>query len=153
MECKNHNFVYAKQQKSNGDWMLKMQCFECGQHSGKTYKFELIGGKNNLISVPIFDEEKLRQFYDGQIMERNKIYQSELDEKRKEYYAYLQTDKWRNKRGKVLSRDNNTCQACLTNKASDVHHLTYKHIYNEPLFDLVAICRPCHEKIHQLDSE
>ena len=57
------------------------------------------------------------------------------------------------KKAKVMLRDKNICQACLTRQATDVHHLTYKHIYNEPLFDLVAICRPCHEKLHELEND
>ena len=37
--------------------------------------------------------------------------------------------------------------------ASDVHHLTYAHWRNEPLFDLISVCRPCHEQITQMDRE
>lgn len=153
MECTNCDFKFAKQAKSNGDWMLKQQCSNCGQSAGKTFKFELIGGKQNLFKIPLFDEEKLQAYYDRQQQKRQADYAVELDEKRKVYYEYLKSDKWKLKRDKVMLRDKNVCQACLTRTATDVHHLTYERIYNEPLFDLVAICRPCHEKIHELERD
>jgi len=153
MECTNCDFQFAKQAKSNGDWMLKQQCSKCGQSAGKTFKFDLIGGKQNLFKIPLFDEEKLQGYYDRQQQKRQADYAVELDEKRKVYYEYLKSDKWKRKRDKVMLRDKNVCQACLTREATDVHHLTYERIYNEPLFDLVAICRPCHEKIHDLERD
>jgi hypothetical protein len=65
------------------------------------------------------------------------------------YNKYLLTDKWQNKRLKVLQRDKYLCQACLTNKATQLHHLTYERVFDEPLFDLVSICVPCHDKLHK----
>jgi len=153
MECIECDFKFVKQSKVNGDFMLKKQCFKCGQCEGKTFKFDLIGGKQNLFNIPILNEEKLRLFYDLQQQKRQTEYAVKLEEKRKEYYEYLKSDKWKLKRQKVMLRDKNICQACLTRQATDVHHLTYKHIYNEPLFDLVAICRPCHEKLHELEND
>jgi hypothetical protein len=35
------------------------------------------------------------------------------------------------------------------NWAVDVHHQTYDRLYNEMCFDLVAVCRECHAKIHK----
>jgi len=64
------------------------------------------------------------------------------------YTEYLKTDKWRLKSRKVLERDGHLCQACLTRQATQAHHLTYARVFNEPLFDLVAVCKPCHEKLH-----
>jgi hypothetical protein len=65
------------------------------------------------------------------------------------YKEYLNSQKWYNKRNKVLERDKYLCQACLKNKAIQVHHLTYERVFDEPLFDLVSICLPCHEKLHK----
>ena len=31
---------------------------------------------------------------------------------------------------------------------SGAHHLTYTRHKNEPLFDLIAVCRVCHEELH-----
>lgn len=70
-----------------------------------------------------------------------------------EYSAYLATQKWAVKRAAVLERDAHLCQACRSRKATQAHHLTYAHIYDEPLFDLVAVCEPCHERITKMDRE
>jgi len=63
------------------------------------------------------------------------------------YRAYLSTPIWKVKRDLVLKRDNNKCQACLINLASEVHHKNYNNIFNEPLFDLVSVCSDCHRTI------
>jgi hypothetical protein len=48
-----------------------------------------------------------------------------------------------------LERDNYLCQACLTNRAEQIHHLTYNNIYDEPLYELLSVCKRCHIKIEQ----
>lgn len=63
------------------------------------------------------------------------------------YNLYLQSYVWQNKRVKVLERDNYACVLC-GNAAEHVHHLTYDRIYDEPLYDLVSLCKRCHKAIH-----
>lgn len=74
------------------------------------------------------------------------------------YDEYLRSATWAEKRVKVLERDQYLCQACRDRRAVQVHHLTYRHVFNEPLFDLVAVCVTCHELItaierHQIPRE
>ena len=67
-----------------------------------------------------------------------------------DYQQYLQSHSWRLKRDAVMRRDNRLCQGCLRNQATEVHHLTYDRIFDEMLFDLVAVCHDCHiNKIHK----
>ena len=68
-----------------------------------------------------------------------------------EYDAYLKTPAWQNRRRRVLDRANGICEACLEAKATQVHHTTYRHAGNEPLWELRAICGSCHEKLTELD--
>jgi len=68
------------------------------------------------------------------------------------YSEYLKSPKWGRKRALVIDRDM-TCQACLVAPAEQVHHLTYAHVFNEPLFELVGICKRCHDKITEMDRE
>ncbi len=68
-----------------------------------------------------------------------------------QHNAYLRSPEWKARRGKVLRRDGYICQACLSNPATQVHHLTYKHWGHEPLFELEAICEPCHDDITAMD--
>lgn len=65
------------------------------------------------------------------------------------YPAYLQSQAWDRRRNKVLARDGNICTACGDAQATEVHHLTYERVGREPLFDLVSVCKSCHESIHR----
>lgn len=71
--------------------------------------------------------------------------------RREKYYAYLKKPEWKERRRQVFDRDKNTCQHC-GGFATQVHHLTYKNVFKEPLEDLIAICRPCHEKEHGIEK-
>lgn len=66
------------------------------------------------------------------------------------YVEYLKSIEWKNKREKVLVRDKYECQECKTKPAEEVHHKTYNNLYNEPLEDLVSLCRECHTEIHRV---
>lgn len=103
--------------------------------------------------------EKLEQFDD----EIRRIWVSEQREKSQDvkddgnrvwwekYNAYLKTDKWRAKRALVLKRANGTCEACFSAPAVQAHHTTYDHVFDEPLFELRAVCVPCHERLTTSD--
>jgi 5-methylcytosine-specific restriction endonuclease McrA len=64
------------------------------------------------------------------------------------YSEYLISDQWKDKRHLVLLRDNNVCKSCFSAPATLVHHKTYIHVFDEPLFDLESVCKECHDKIH-----
>ena len=68
-----------------------------------------------------------------------------IDEK-KNYYEYLKSDEWKKLRKSVLRRDNELC--ICGGKATEVHHKTYARVGNEPLSDLVSLCRNCHQNVH-----
>lgn len=72
-----------------------------------------------------------------------------MEETRSEKYRnYLRSRKWKEKRDAVFQRENGICQGCREEAIEHVHHLTYSHIYDEPLFHLVGLCECCHRKIH-----
>lgn len=64
------------------------------------------------------------------------------------YQDYLSSPEWKLKREKVISRCLNVCERCHSNTVEQVHHLTYENIFNEPLEDLMGLCRECHKCIH-----
>jgi len=71
-----------------------------------------------------------------------------------EHDRYLGSSAWDERRSAVLLRDKYHCLAALehcTGKATQVHHLSYRHWRNEPLFDLVSVCWTCHETITRMD--
>jgi 5-methylcytosine-specific restriction endonuclease McrA len=69
--------------------------------------------------------------------------------RRQQYHEYLQTDAWQERRRLVLRRAGGICEGCRKARAVEVHHLTYQHIGHEFLWELVAICRACHERYHE----
>lgn len=64
------------------------------------------------------------------------------------YRAYLQSPEWRARREKVMKRCGGFCEGCGDNSAVHVHHRTYRHFGNEFLFELLGLCRDCHERLH-----
>lgn len=65
------------------------------------------------------------------------------------YHSYLTSLAWVGLRRIVLQEARGRCSACRRKRRRlDVHHKTYERIGNERVEDLVALCRPCHEKAH-----
>jgi 5-methylcytosine-specific restriction endonuclease McrA len=70
-----------------------------------------------------------------------------------QYQKYLNSPKWKAKRILVLRRAKYKCEECKRRQATQIHHKTYKRIFNEPLSDLLAVCAPCHKKIHGIKDK
>lgn len=65
--------------------------------------------------------------------------------------VYLKSPQWNTLRKIVLKRDNYTCQRCNINGIPlEIHHITYERFTNENTSDLVALCRECHQSVHNL---
>ena len=62
---------------------------------------------------------------------------------------YIASPAWQEKRKMVLERDGYCCVRCGSAKNLDVHHLTYEHFGNEPMEDLITLCRKCHGTVHK----
>jgi hypothetical protein len=67
---------------------------------------------------------------------------------REKYQAYLASREWASRKEAVKRRSGGTCERCLINPMDHVHHLTYARKYAEPLTDLQALCKPCHDFTH-----
>ncbi len=71
----------------------------------------------------------------------------------RELYAdYLRSAEWASRRERVMQRARGLCEGCRLLPAIDVHHLTYEHVTEEFLFELVALCGGCHARIHGAPS-
>lgn len=64
------------------------------------------------------------------------------------YGEYLQTVHWHEVRQAALKRARYHCQICNSSGPLDVHHRTYERRGEEWNADVIAICRPCHERHH-----
>lgn len=73
------------------------------------------------------------------------------EKKRKEYQAYIKSDKWREIRNFMLTKFDYTCQVCFvkfSRRDLHVHHKHYRNFGNEQIEDLELMCEPCHMKHH-----
>lgn len=68
------------------------------------------------------------------------------------YSEYLASTQWAKRRRAIFARANGKCEGCGEGGAEEVHHLTYEHVGAEFLFELVAVCRKCHERLHADDE-
>lgn len=66
------------------------------------------------------------------------------------YKKYLLSIDWKNKREEVLKINLYKCQRCNNTTHLNIHHWTYKRLYNENLSDLFCICSECHNEFHKL---
>ena len=68
--------------------------------------------------------------------------------KRREYDTYLRSVKWRERRKRILERDNYTCRRCGSNgrpgNELTVHHARYENFGEERNTDLLTLCLACH---------
>lgn len=159
--CTANGYTIVKKETANGI-VIRSQC-ECGYINGRSLK----QSDFDLNKLPFADLDKylerefnIELFYENRRNQAEKERQARNEEIRsnnnafwEEYKEYLNTDKWKIKRVRVLQRDKNLCQACLTSPANQVHHLTYAHVFDEPLFDLISVCARCHNKITEMDRE
>jgi len=152
--CKSKELVHIMVEQSNGSWVRRTACKTCKSVQGKN-----IQKGTDYQKLPTLKKEK-REEYQLNYNRVYKLYTAKFNEFHQErarreklewkaiYDTYIKSEKWRQKAAMVRKRDNNICQACLSTPAQAVHHITYEHIYNEPLFDLVSICHKCHSSIH-----
>lgn len=127
--------------------MFAYQCCSCGRATTSWIKRTSISAPDEL---PAWDAD-LQSRYDDQnralvFDDRNK----ERDARRRRYNEYLLSPKWRSIRSRVLQRSRGLCEGCREVEPTQVHHLTYDHLGDELLFELVALCDWCHNKAHSV---
>jgi len=134
----------------HGQIQYRNQCLDCGDLIGSA-----IAKAKVVLPVKDHDIELLnrvtldRANAIAEIWLRHYWRQKERDSKWwKNYKQYLQTDQWKRKRELVLDRANQLCEGCRERPATEVHHLTYDRVFDEFLYDLVAMCDVCHAKCH-----
>lgn len=79
---------------------------------------------------------------------RGEIERERKAEWKRVHDLYLQSDQWRAIRSRVLDRAKGLCEGCRLATAEQVHHHTYDNAGHEFMFELAALCAPCHERYH-----
>lgn len=68
--------------------------------------------------------------------------------RRRQYRQYISySPAWKALRKQVIERDGGLCRRCQK-PGNEVHHLTYRRLFNEALEDLELLCKDCHENAH-----
>jgi hypothetical protein len=131
---------------------IRVQCDSCGGclNMTKSLKQAEYGHKTK----GDFSKERFLDWKNEKQREGNELYNftQHLKFIKSNYHkhkSHLQSEYWKNIRQLALERDDHICQLCKLEKATDVHHLTYKNLGNELLEELTSYCRTCHAKVHE----
>ena len=77
------------------------------------------------------------------------VVRNERREANPEYQEYLQSARWRKLRRAVMLRAKGRCEICRRWEGTECAHLTYERLFNEPISDLIWLCRQCHKKLDE----
>lgn len=136
---------------SNGTTHLVLQCQTCGIPTRSLKKVELGGQAES--AIPAFNPQIETDFARVRSAKSKAVRDVETQEFFDWYGEYLKTPAWRAKRQLVLQRAKGVCEGCAAQKATQVHHTTYAHVGDEFLWELIAICDTCHERVTDLDRQ
>jgi 5-methylcytosine-specific restriction endonuclease McrA len=152
-ECDHTKTELRRMIMKGGSGHYSMQCLRCGVSA----KFVSAADVPNTAVIPEYDYG-LKDAYRADLerkktdaRERHRMLRSSMPAFQEEYAEYLQTPEWRGRWRLVMERAKGMCEGCGKAKAQQVHHLTYEHVGNEFLWQLVAICHECHERVHRKD--
>jgi len=151
--------------KSNGVMCVYLQCTECGEKTKEASK-----SGYDVLNLPLFDEairDAVRAKNADILNEIKAEWTEETEQERtqhagdfwEDYNAYLLTDHWQQIRRRALVRDGFLCQNCfckLTESSAIGHHLSYesyKRLGYSFTFEIVALCRTCHNDYHGKQSQ
>ena len=132
--------------------MYCYQCDDCGEQVGNwiaqaqldTRVMQLAPERDRTLSDLLWAEK------DKATRKVLAEYESLWKLKRSLYQVYVVegSPEWHCRRLAVLARDGHICTICEKNQATQVHHITYDNLGNEPLEDLQSVCEECHNNLH-----
>ena len=150
-KCYHTYTKVIKRQNSSGKIMFQMQCLVCGRRCGQA-----LSKKTARHDTPFFDEtlftDRKHLTYKHQHRSRIKWEMETKPERALLYQEYLLSNEWKRRRLRILDRDKYTCQGCHETAATQVHHLTYTHLFDELDYQLISLCENCHAKAHKKES-
>lgn len=153
-ECEHPETVLRRVTLSNQSIQYRHVCERCGAKVGLAIKKSVAP-----LNIPVDDGRKALEYARARDVELSALYQDHIRKQKEsgngyaqKYSAYLKSEKWAEKRKLVLDRAGGICEGCLTARATQVHHLSYQHVFDELLFELAAVCDDCHTRAHAFDA-
>lgn len=154
-ECIHPNRELRKRTVAGGQVQYVRQCVQCGQATLNPLAKAAAIAENGGTEPALFDNSLKDQWQMRLDAGRKEIIgehgsreQFEQQEFFVWYDEYLKSSEWKLRRDLVIARANNKCEGCQRQPASSVHHRTYEHVGAEFLFELVAVCAECHDRLH-----
>ena len=159
-----HLLIYEVKSGYNGSIAYKPFCQMCGR-SGQAFMLnnlpsigrDLLNDPERQTTEEWVQENKDKIAQDksamwSELYEQSQALKAEKKEEEdrvwwEKYNAYLVSPRWQKLRRLVIKRDV-ICQGCLENPIEQVHHKTYERMGDELLFDLIGLCKACHDRIH-----
>lgn len=150
-ECDHQATEMRRRVVKGGAIQYVQQCLRCGSPTtgaiAKTKALSMNGGA----PVTDFDDALNESWKENKQAAISGIYQEErgLNFAWWEWHTqYLKSPEWAANRRKVIQRSQGLCEGCREAEPVEVHHLSYDHVGDELLFELVALCKACHDKAH-----
>ncbi len=146
--CSCESTVLRTREIRGGAKQYVYQCVRCGEVSSqpvaKVKALEICGGSE----PPEIDTSLRENWRKSESEERANLNERTRNVFWSGYTEYLKSPEWGKRRLLVFERSNGVCEGCGMQPATQVHHHSYKHVGNEFLFELAAICDSCHERFH-----
>jgi len=146
--CLHEDVQLRKRTIRGGSVQFVYQCQRCGdamrQPLPRVKALELCGG----CEPPPFDP-KLGEDWSRLKSESADAISAKFSQRFwSDYSVYLLSPEWAERRRLALARAEGICEGCRKEAPTEVHHLTYDHVGQEFLFELVAVCPRCHSQLH-----
>ncbi len=151
-ECLHPTSEIRRKTTRTGQAQLMRQCLTCGDAMSSFLPHNTV---ESVAMTPAWDEalsdDWWGEYHASRRRPRSKDWaQSKIRmEWKRLYQEYLASPEWASVRGRVMVRAREVCEGCGLTPARVVHHKTYDHIGDELLFELVALCRGCHDRAHK----
>ena len=141
----------------NGQPFFRIQCPDCGQPLSGQLAYAVVDDiRRDFGPIAQWDSVMEKECRDRRSLV-GKILRDDQNIRRtaywwKEYETYLKSPKWKIRREQILTKCEGICSVCGDAPATQVHHLTYDRVGEELESDLVGLCKPCHDKIHDKET-
>lgn len=142
-----HEYELRRMDCINGASQYRQQCVKCGKATGAISLSTISLQQKRDASA--FDKDMANRVHQAAWEHWRLSAEYDREVKWQAWYAtYLESDVWHRRRAAVIARAGGICEACRKAKAVMAHHTTYVHVGAEPLYDLVAVCKSCHDQVH-----
>lgn len=147
--CEHPDKEIRRKKDKNGNPRFYYQCLCCGCTAGKQLKKAEVLNPESVKDFEVDRENQAWADYNQRFEKRRKLEVKMVEDIwNRNRDLYMNSPEWKKLRALVFERANYICEGCREAKATDCHHTTYDNIGQEFLFELLALCKECHDRYH-----